>query len=343
MKVKNLFLIQSPYQAIVAAQAAVDLVGEDEESVAIVLARGNEVEEEQIACALKMYEWSRCEFFLNEGPAWFKMLNARMLVKGVVKEYKGACGRLFIGDFRSKWMHYVKSGLNPERCYVLDDGAATISIFNKYIAMKKYWPREEKGWKSFVFNNFSYFGLKKREIPLVFYTSYQGLSNGFSSSVIVHSNSLLKSRFKRKNINKKEVIYFGSKYSESGVVSFSYEKKLLSNIFLYYLLSGFKVAYFPHREDSEAKKLFIKSFGAVEIVSSALPAELYLSELECLPGIVAGAYTSVLFNMNKIGLSSEINSFLIREEFLSDGLKKTVKDVYEEIEKEGVKVIDLGF
>ncbi len=80
----------------------------------------------------------------------------KFFLDDISKKYKGRVASLYIGEFRSSFMHMVRAAIKPENVFLLDDGAVSIKVINKYISQGHYYPYDSfypKGLvKKAVFN-----------------------------------------------------------------------------------------------------------------------------------------------------------------------------------------------
>ncbi|SDK79692.1 hypothetical protein SAMN05661010_00118 [Modicisalibacter muralis] len=340
----NLFVVESPLQALSACEAKDSLCAEDKNIILVKLWGGERREnDEQIKKVVGVSEWEEVIFFSTYSK--FSVGMHVRIIKNIAKisrKFKGKICNIFIGDFYSVWMHYLKCAIRSDKIFLLDDGNSTIAAYNDSISRNINWPKKDRGHIRQCLHDFiySYFYNKKyAEKKIIVFSSFHLCD--YSPFVIKNEYIELKKRMSEKIVDEKEVYYFGAKYSEVGVMCRKDELAFLGKVVRYYENLGKIFIYIPHRDEEGSKVAAIKKLGNVSVKNLNMPAELYLVLNEKVPLNIGGAYTSVLQNVKVMFDCFSILSFRIPHSILLEKRRGKVIEVYANYSKSGIDVIDL--
>lgn len=225
----------------------------------------------------------------------------------------------------------------------MDDGAATIIAKNNYIDKGVYYP--ESFWKSsgllkYALKSLIYRGLFEKEQldrSLFFASAFLKDESDFNVDF-----SFLKERFLSSAVSgkadKRKVYFFGSKYSETGVISRDYELSFISGVKDYYSKRNIEIAYFSHRDESKGKLHEIKRLYNIEVISSDFPAELFILDYHKNIAGIAAAYSSVINNLSLIFPDIPVKSFRLSPYEINPKYRVDIDAIYKVYEERGVVV-----
>lgn len=357
---KNLILVESPFQALCALE--VSLRYPDNENIIIYIiskTKGREKNNEQIKDILNYCQ----DCNIKEIPISSNRLKAHIdyikLLKYLNRKYSNSVEKLFIGEFRSRWMNQARIAVIPKNTYLIDDGAASTIAINKYI---------KKGL--FVYDNFFYkkkytnkfilniiYGKYERKLsalknePINVFSSFLNKEDiGYlcinKTKINLEKNDFNKvKKFFSISINKdkknNEIYFYGSKYSEAGIISQEYELSILEKIKAYYDNKGMIVRYFPHRADSQEKIMKLKKTFQGMVMEDPELAELYLLKSKYIPIEIAAIYSSILQSLNDLFPEIKKTCFRLENEKINPNLIENINNLYDHYKKIGINVINL--
>lgn len=338
--VDNLFVVESPLQALMAVELSLQFKTE-KSGVVYRLVNNRDRNNQQIEKVINSGSFSlikKVSFDYRGSLAHH--LSIRKELKALEKSFRGKVKQLFIGEFRSQWMHFMRSAIRPDKTILIDDGAATLVLKNNYIDNGIYFPEELWEVKSVlkrVIKRKIYRAFLKASIlqePIYFASAF------LKSESIYPVNFLeLKKLFKGKGNRRKSLVYFfGSKYSESKIISLQYELDLIKRVKEFYRNSDLDLIYCAHRDESTSKlELIRKSLGLV-VITPELPAEVFLLEEGGGVAEVAGAYSSILNNVRIMLPEITVRAFYLRPDEINTKNRDNILNVYQHFEAQGIYV-----
>ena len=339
--VDNLFIVESPLQALVAVELSLQFTGQKNGVISRLSGKGRERNNEQICKVLEWGNWSfkdTVEFSSKGGILWH--LDARRYILQIKERFRNEVGNLFLGEFRSQWMHSVRSVIDPESTILMDDGAVIVAVNKKYLKNGIFYPRDifhdTRNIKSKIKNLF-FLGLLEDQVlskPLL--TASAFLED--DADYLIDFSGVLKNK-KYDCVGSGKIAYFfGSKYSEAGILSRDYELNFISRIREYYESRDLKFLYCAHRDESFEKLDLLKLVHGVNVVLPDLPAELFLLENSEMIGAIGAAYSSVINNLGFIFPRKLITSFMLDLEQVNEKNRSDIEDIYKHFEKKEVFV-----
>lgn len=340
----DLYVVESPLQALSAAEAKA-LNGDQVESVIFVKSGldARQVHNGHLERSISFGEWENVVWlgFSKYTKLKYHLSLIRLLLT-IKKRYRGRVRNLYLGEFRSDWMLYLRCVIDPAKTFLLDDGAATLTVQERYLSKNILWPEALSGRflrdaiKRFLYKWMHDDRVARNMIHL--FTSFD-IPPAPGQEVLKHSFE-----FARKNIHvvesKPEVYYFGAKYSEAGIMTVRSEIEFLSMVFDYYKNLGLVVVYVPHRDDSIAKVDLISKKFDVDVRSLDCSAEIYFSLSGYIPFRVAAAYSSVLNNLRFFRGSEGCDSFVIPAPMIERKYRGNISNIYSYYRKVGINIVD---
>lgn len=339
----NLFIVQSPLQALIAVELSLQFSAE--RNVVLYRLSGRERNDDQIERVVAMGRW----YSVQKISFGRKMLSRQFIIRKhiqkIKKEFRGKVGRLFMGDFRAQWMHLVRSVTLPQETIVLDDGAATLTVKKNYTDKEIYYPQAI--WRT---DNLVKFYLKKIIFSGLVESSVFTTNVSFASAFLkqesaykVDFSSLRNEILQHESLDAsssfgKTVYFFGSKYSELGVISLDYEIDFISQVKHYYSRGENNLVYCAHRDESTEKLTVIRDTLEIEVCMPDVPAELFMIKNHFHVNEIAAAYSSVINNLKLVLPDKKIRSFMLDGDEIHPKYRDSINDVYKYYESLGIDV-----
>ncbi|MGX5913511.1 polysialyltransferase family glycosyltransferase [Aliidiomarina sp. Khilg15.8] len=346
----NLFVVESPLQLLSAIEASSQYV--DKSNVLVVRygpdsrIRNNA----QIKLLIDTVEWDKIiEYRPINGKSIRQILSLKKFLSYIKSSYEGSVDNMYMGEFRSDWMHYVRSAVAPKETYLLDDGAVTIRIQKEFLTKKNHLPGHMTGrrWKSavkkIVFKRFLQKNIVNKRINL--FTAFN-ITSIDGQIVHKHNFDYVRKLFsKGDSSTSSKVLFFGSKYSESKIISLQDEIQLLLQVKKHYEdeVGINEITYVAHRDESADKLGLIEKVLTIPVIKPDLPGELFLLDLECLPSHIGGFYTSLLPNSKVMFPSIDFSSFRIPVNIISPHYVDSISVIYDFYKDAGLKLTQINY
>lgn len=347
MKLKNIhvYVVESPLQALCALEVRLENPLAEHHVFFRQFGEEREKNDEQIKEILATTNWAFSEEVRLEGTGIRKHINVRRLLSKFRSMYSKDNTFLFLGEFRAEWMHLIKAAIRPKRTTFLDDGAASIYVIQAFFAKSIFYPISlwNYSWKSRLRYLFFLGFMKQDELgkPSTVLTLFHGFPE---SEYLQHLDLtyVLKINSEKNKKYKKEVYYFGSKYSEAGVLGLTDELGFLQAVYNYYKERGHKeISYIPHRDESSKKLDYVSEVIGFKINSFKQLAELELMKRSDLPNEVAGAYSTVLNSVKTTFPNIRVTSFRIPASVINEKHINNIDLVYKYFLDTGISVVEL--
>lgn len=344
MVIDNLFIVESPLQALVAVELSLQFEGEVNGIIYRLSGKGRERNDQQIVRVIEHGNWSFQEpvqFAETGGLAW--QINCRKYVGELRKRFRKQVRSLFFGEFRSQWMHFARFAIAPEKCVLIDDGAATLIAKHRYIDQGNYYPNDlwsstsvlKRAVKKTIFWGLS----DKRQVrkPVSFASAFLKDESEFNVDF-----SKVREKFATQAVSsikgQAKAYFFGSKYSEAGILSRAYELEFISTAVNHYQAKGLTLVYCAHRDESEEKLSVLRSMAGIEVVRPELPAELFLLEYDSSVSEIGAAYSSVINNLSLIFPDKPVTSFRLSSDAINPKNRSAIESIYRHFEQKGIPV-----
>jgi hypothetical protein len=325
----------------VAVELSLQFTGQKNGVISRLSGKGRERNNEQICKVLEWGNWSfkdTVEFSSKGGVLWH--LDARRYILKIKERFRNEVGNLFLGEFRSQWMHSVRSVIDPESTILMDDGAVIVAVNKKYLKNGIFYPRDifhdTRNIKSKIRNLF-FLGLLEDQVlskPLLTASAFLGDDADYR----IDFSGILRNKKYKPVCSDGIAYFFGSKYSEAGILSRNYELRFILKIKEYYESRGLEFCYCAHRDESSEKLDLLRLVYGVNVVLPDLPAELFLIENPERIAAIAAAYSSVINNLRFIFPNELITSFILDLEKVNEKNKSDIEEVYKHFEEIGVFV-----
>lgn len=334
----NLYIVESPLQALCALETSLNKPEETHGLVVKISNGRRERNDQQVLSIVHRRKWDSLSIIKDiEAKAFpwsllFNELHTRKIIHQVKTQFPKGISRLYLGEFRSVFMHRVKCALKIHEVFLLDDGTATLQLVRQYFSKGYFFPKNTLFFKSKI----------KRYLPnaLHFRTlNFKRLNKRIGLSTVYHQInyapiepiyfSKIKDLFKRKQvIDPSLVYYYGSRYSELKIVSLAYELDFLSQIADFYKKQNKRVIYFAHRYESSKKLDLIANQLGFEVSTPEQTAEVYLLESATLPLEIASAFSSLLINCTFLFPEIQQRSFKLSHNEISERFRSEIEMIY---------------
>ena len=342
MKLDNLFLIESPLQALVALELS--LMFSKLKSGVIYRVFGGERErsDQQIQNVLKLGNWahiSSVSFDNKKGMA--RHFVVRDIVLNLSSSFKNEVDTLYFGEFRSHWMHLARGVVGAQKDVLMDDGTVTVIIKEQYLDNRVYYPSDRFNSGNWLKNKIKRLIYRGIEAELDA-TKPVNLASAFvsqeSSIKIDYSN--VRRAYLSTNVEQSSeyVFFFGSKYSEAGIVSRTYELEFVERVKSFYSARKSMLIYCAHRDESDEKIEILRSRYGLHVIRPDLPAELYILNIYNSVTEVAAAYSSVLNNINLMFPAIAMRSFKLEYDQITLEHRDNISNLYSFYVSKGIKV-----
>ena len=336
----NLFIVESPFQLVSAIEA--NAYFEDNSTLII---KYNTEKENDAQLKRIINEFSNFQNIIevvstkSNNDANIKLF---FLLKSLQRENK-IYHRVFIGEYRSFHMRKFFDVLNPQECYLLDDGNITISMV-KYISKQKdqyYFGGIRGKIKELLYGMEAlYLGLTKYKIrrDISVFTCFNIVDNN-GVKVIKHNFEYFKSSSDSNFVH--DVVYFyGSNLKELGI-TYALEVHYLQYVIDYYNDINLELVYIPHRRDARDKLEMIKNRLNVKIKKNTYPAEIELILDKIQPRHICSFVSSVLITLPSIyDFESVISFFFPLDSISSEKYRTELIDIKEEYKK-NIKIVEI--
>ena len=255
-----------------------------------------------------------------------------------------------IGEWRSEWMQRCADIAKKETVVLLDDGIIVVDILQNKIEKGVGWDfsgeKPKRLRRQIDLAILKLLGSEgKHKWDWHIYTAFFAGADSQTTLITKNNYDFLKGKIA--TLKNDGIYYFGTKYSEAGYFPLQVELHFLENVFktlsdLYKEASSEHdnpILYIPHRDDSEQKIAAVKEIG-FEVKFLPYPAEIYFTNTQIRPKVIAGAFTTAVANVSAIYEPQIIHLFKLPIEQIAYEKREHVKSIYTFYESQGFKVIN---
>lgn len=326
----NLYLVQSPLQAINAFEFRRNQAQQGESNVLAVLDQSWGPNNTMVAATLGALDW-KPDFVLpyaasraGKALAW---LSLRRFVRSL-----SSVRRVVIGAYDSGLMVAVTNLFKEARVFIVDDGTNSLVFPDyRYLGARGEHHRQDQVVR--------WLGFDSRLPSCVTCFSIYDLPLRAPDRRVKNELSFLKTDLRYEDSG--PVFFAGSIFSDVGMVSHDTYIDWVAAVRTWF--GGREMHYFPHRRTNlEVKRKALECLG-VRIVQLDIPFELHLSQSAVAPCAVAGLYTTIFDTLLAAGLCEpqRLISFVVPEEVMIDPMERSMaRTCYRAYEKAGMRVID---
>lgn len=343
----NLFVVESPFQLLSAIEA--NYFFKNEQNILIINyppQKFHSKNNDQLKLLKDLMIWDQV-YELDKNLSYFEFnLKLLILIKKIKKNLK-MIDKVFIGEYRSWYMRQCFNVLNPEQCFIIDDGANTIAMQKDFIPTGKYY--EIRDFRSLIRKIINYLSIfllfykipnTRKDINL--FTSFDLMPYSNKQTIIKHNFEYIKAKMSDKKVLKNCVYFFGSIMTEDNFMEEFVEFEELKKIANYFILRGVsEVVYMPHRRESKEKIDKIKKELNFEIRYNQYPAEIEFILMDEVPEYLASFYSTALHTVSTMIDFKEVLAFELPYEKISQTYREGTREIYETYQKT-MKVINLN-
>ena len=308
----NLYIVESPFQLLGAIEANKFF---SERGLLVVKYNNKAKNINQLNKVLEIIESVSYLYVIKVEPRignFDANIQLLLLLKILLREnllFK----RVFIGDYRSPHMRKFFDLLVPQQCFLLDDGIATIDIFENYIKNNKdYKDLGVKSLLKFVIYYLEFFFLRlhnlRTERKIHLFTCFDLESDSQKFQIIRHKFSSLNEFYQHGNNRVNAVYFYGSDLDVIGINN-NKEKEYLKCVIKYYKKKKISFYYLPHRYENINKLKIFEKECEITILNPLFPAEVEYLFSKKRPKHIASFISTVLFTLPQIGQFDSVVSF----------------------------------
>lgn len=341
----HIYLVESPLQLISAVEA-INYFRHGRVLIIARLAKDRTENNEQFRKVVNSLLIPKV-IFLDSYTSRYVNILGRIFLYIFLRVFSCKIDSISIGEWRSTWMHRCIEISRKCKATLLDDGLSTrtslINNINLGFHNKLQISSADTGlWNGIVERSFRLIGSRRSShYNFSVFSTCCSQNDSTTVSVISHNFESLSRRLVPSMTE--DILYFGSKLSEAGLLTNEDEVTLLQVIFnrLSDLFPTKRIYYIPHRDESDQKLLMIKQTG-FNIKKLGLPAEVYFILNPKLPCVIASMYSASIYNLSKIFTFRRVLFFRIPEFYLSKERLEVLRDLYKFFVNESYEVLDLG-
>lgn len=335
----NIFLVQSPLQVLSAFEARCSFSITDCLLV-VMLAPSKQENNRQLLLAVEKTNWPKVIFIATSGL--FGNLSKKIkLTKLQYESASAGVQKLFIGDFRSLWMNRFRGRVTPEETWLLDDGSVTAFVQRDWFNAGIWWPptrKRENPLKTLA--NYSAGKLQCERTPIHVFSAFDIGQPAPAQKIVRHQWESLRVMTRRKLTETGTTYFFGTKLSESGMISHEYEINAVLAVAAWHGERHIRFRYIPHRQDEKRKLDALLSAG-IEIQSLGMPAELYFATANQMPDGIATFCSSAMNNLISMYDFARCDAFILPDQQLRPDVRASVALVYQGFNQRGIALHDI--
>lgn len=323
----SLFIVESPFQLISAIEAKSNFCISD--SLLVIRYSLDKKNNIQLKKLVGLVKWKA----VIEVESTFSIFDSNIKLLYLLLKLKSCdYDHVFIGEYRS-WVHRsFFCNLESSGYYLLDDGAASLSIFKEYVIGDKIF---EYGAK---FDALLLFLCKVKKIETHCDVSFKFFSSfDIPIEYAVKNNfQFIKEKMMNPNILDNTTYFFGAPLAELGILSIETEMSLIKSISDSYMEKNRSFIYISHRRESDKKLNKIKSVLDIEIFEFEFPAEIELVFRNEKPESIASFYSTVLQTLPAIYSFKAVTAYKIPLHEINLKFQKSISGVYQEYDNSNV-------
>lgn len=343
----DVILVSTPFQLLSAFEATKHFESEAKRILVLIYSKRSDSQHctQQLEKTAKLLGFSNAVWIdraifsrpFGRVSKWYALAKLQRVLKQPIRS-------LYIGDIRCRLMRFLAQWFHFDRVTFLDDGHATVSVLS-HLDIQAVASHDRK--QHACVNSFIKLVEKKNrneEKCCYFFTAIQ-FSGKLPKNIGIYIHQFQYLRTEKYRLNRgghyaSEVIYFGSKLSEAGVMSLADEIYLISWVSDFYRRQGLRVVYIPHRADCSVKIDQIASLG-IRVMCIDLPAELYVLTLSSQPNQIAAASSTVLSSLKNIAPDLCLTSFRMPPSSIVPQFRPAMGLVYEYLRSIKIEIIDV--
>lgn len=345
-RVKNLYIVESPFQLLSAIEASNYF--KKDYSILILKYTGNSSRENDLQLVKILDEFNNFDEVIKIQPFSGSLFEANFRLLVMLKIFqikKTQFAKIFIGEFRS-WYHRAFINVLPsDENFLLDDGNVIIELQKRNVSIEEYISidtfSESKALKNTLrqiyFKTMSWLLNSKEKSQAIekthLFTFFDLEPRNHSQRIIKNSFSYFKRKKVKNSIDQSLIYFFGGNLSELNILPREFELVLLKKVIRYYQNKNKKVVYIPHRREKKEKLDLMKQKFNIDILSFSYPAELQFLFMDIHPFGIASFISTALFTVSKIFDFSIVDAFYLPMEQIPESVRQEYSSIYDEYKK----------
>jgi len=293
---RNVFLIQTPLQALNAIEAAYAFGFEPSDAVVICAESPLEINNRQTARMLADEKWGAVHVIPHHGVTLSDWLGRMRSLNSVARDLPD-CEHVFLGDYGFDLARHFCFRVQPHRVVLLDDGNATLNVARtrvnpleaKYFLNPPFTTRRKVRLKRLL-------GMRDHLADHLTYFTVYDLHAERGDRIVNNTYERLRAR-STLEVDENTVFFLGTTTAEAEGVGDDRYLEIVSRA-LTYLGNFANVYYLPHRREDPLRLARLERELGVSVKQFDAPVEYGLCSLsDRLPALVAGFPTSAFVNL----------------------------------------------
>ncbi len=301
----NIFLVKSPLQLLNAIEAVHSF--SLSHCILVINYEANEQNNKQIESLLNLHSWFAIIRVRKDKRPQFLI---HYLIIRRIMSFSVEVQGIYIGDYRMDNFVKYLDAIPAKESVLLDDGAATIRMYNNYISQNRR-PKKGEVEKWIKFAASTLLGIRGgKPYDLSLFTVFDFPN---SKNCKVHKNNyrFLSSAFADARVSQTKGIIIGAKTAELGMQSEENYIKLLRHTIDQHKEASWE--YIPHRGEDAVKLSLIQDKLKLKVNMIDVPIEVYILSMTDRPYFVCGFVSSALLNIKCILPQLKTEAYVDRE------------------------------
>ena len=344
----SLYSVSSPLQLLAAMEAANRIPAAKHILLIRTVNEERAQHMQQMNSLLSLYAWDEILYWPRfKEKSLAGRIQATSFIRRLARRYRDQCKNFLYGGFGWVKNHSLRSLLEPENVYMLDDGTATIHQHKAYLSKgvkltsKVTNLYSNRGIRSWLTNLLYPIDQDRINGSITIFTSFDIQENQEAGvRVLKHSFEFIGQSSAEKQYSGSSAFYFGSPLSEKKLMDSTDEIEHIGAVYRYYSDKQVGLIYVSHRDDSEEKLKALERLG-IEHINLDMPAELYFATEEELPLHVASSSSTALHNVTRICREIKPLLFSIASHIQNSDRKRALEAVEDHYQAIGIPVLEL--
>jgi len=338
-----LYVAESPLQLLSAIEASVSDVG----NKILIISYGSDKRQLNNKHIDSVIKYSNFDKIFAVNKSNYRLVNwlRWLLAICYVRFSRNIIRTVYIGEWRSDWMHRLVEVSLCKNIVLLDDGVVILDIVKNKLQdfnhNKLFFKAKNSSIKSKIVDLlYKLVGSNcDANYRLKLFTVFSGLDNPSGLTVKKNNFKFLKSFLKNCPCN--SIYYFGSRSSEANYLTLDNELVFMRNVYdkLSVLYPAVDLIYVPHRDSMPEKIDQIKRMGfVIKYIDS--PVEIYFLEINERPRVISGSHSTALPNLMNIYDIDKIHVFKLPMSKVLKGKINLATETFEFYKRLGYEIID---
>jgi len=285
LKIDSISVVTTPMQIINCIEAIEHFKCTN--NILVILYKPRQKNNQQLEKIAELYQWNKIIRIVLD-PKKSRYLEYVKLIY-TLKKY--ICKYLFIANITTIYMQIFIANIQKNKVFLVDDGTATINIYDNIIVQNKI------NQYSFKLFRFYFLGLKVKVLDEISLFTYFNLKSDHRFEIVKNNLTYFKKRLSQNMKDEESIIFLGQPLIETGYITKEEYVKCLEAIKKIYKNT---IIYIPHRFEKEDDKLNNLIDNNFFIKNIDIPIELYFIENGINPKHIISFCTSAIFILDKM-------------------------------------------